>query len=81
MNEFTPILNRDASHVINGYVYQVDLTIERWLNLESGQVLELECGEDIDTISPNILDKEAIRLLEQVKHRISPVTLRTPAAI
>jgi hypothetical protein len=42
--------NRDASDTIAGFVYQVDVTLLRWLNLQSDEVLELERGEDIDII-------------------------------
>jgi hypothetical protein len=81
MSEFTPIQNRDASHVIRGYVYQVDLTIERWLQLASDQVLVLECGEDIDTVSSVRGPDQVERLLEQVKHREIPLTLRNRDAL
>jgi hypothetical protein len=52
-NEFTPMTDRSAEDAIRGYVYQVDVTIERWLNLKRNEYLELECGEDIDLISEN----------------------------
>lgn len=74
MSAFTPQLNRDASDTIRGYVYQVDLTIERWLSLQPGEFLELECGEDIDLISRSLIGEEE-RRLEQVKNYNSPVTL------
>jgi len=38
--------NRDASPAIRGFVYQVDLTILRWLDLRTGQALELESGTE-----------------------------------
>jgi len=81
MVEFAPIENRDACHVIRGYVYQVDLTIERWLVLSPGQVLELECGEDIDTVSDALTSADRERLLEQVKHREASLTLRSRDAL
>ncbi|MEG3853165.1 hypothetical protein [Microcoleus sp. Z1_C4] len=74
MSGFTKQLNRDASNTIRGYVYQVDLTIERWLSLQPGEFLELECGEDIDLISRS-LSGEQERRLEQVKNYNSSVTL------
>lgn len=82
---FQPPRNRDASASIRGYVYQVDRTVERWLRLGTGQVLELERGEDIDVVgqmvaSGNTAGGEA-RLLEQVKQREQSLTLRTDAAI
>ncbi len=52
-NEFKPITGRSAEAAIRGYVYQVDVTIERWLNLNLNEYLELECGEDIDHIFEN----------------------------
>ena len=74
MSAFTRQLNRDASDTIRGYVYQVDLTIERWLSLQPGEFLELECGEDIDLISRSLSGEEE-RRLEQVKNYNSSVTL------
>jgi hypothetical protein len=68
--------NRDAWSTIRGFVYQADLTIERWLHLEPEQDLQLECGEDIDTVSQYIQDGVEERLLEQVKHRQESVTLK-----
>lgn len=42
---------RDASAVIASYVYQVIVTISRWLNLQPpNEVLELERGEDLDIV-------------------------------
>ena len=74
MSAFTRQLNRDAWATIRGYVYQVDLTIERWLSLQPGEFLELECGEDIDLIYRSLSGEEE-RLLEQVKNYNSSVTL------
>ncbi|MEG4418116.1 hypothetical protein QUA70_05845 [Microcoleus sp. LAD1_D5] len=74
MSAFTRQLNRDASDTIRGYVYQVDLTIERWLSLQPGEFLELECGEDIDKIYRSLSGEEE-RRLEQVKNYNSSVTL------
>jgi hypothetical protein len=81
--EFTTERTRDAWAVIRGFVYQVDLTITRWLELEPGQILELERGEDIDLVQQSLTApaEEQARLLEQVKHRATPITLRTPAAV
>jgi hypothetical protein len=83
MLSFVPLRDRDAWSTIRGYVYQVDLTIQRWLELAPDQVLELECGEDIDTVSRALTadEEERNRLLEQVKHRDSALTLRKPEAI
>ena len=62
---------RDASATIRGFVYQVDLTILRWLELSDGQALELESGEDIDFVANNLNAEvnPTERRLEQVKHR------------
>ena len=83
MSTFTSQRDRDAWNTIRGYVYQVDLTIERWLNLQSGQTLELECGEDIDIVSRSLTatPKERQRLLEQVKNRVSSITLKTSEVV
>ncbi len=74
--------DRDAWAVIRGFVYQVELTIDRWLHLQSDQVLELERGEDIDTIQHAMTSTgdEQARLLEQIKVRESNLTLRSEAA-
>jgi energy-coupling factor transporter ATP-binding protein EcfA2 len=79
---FIPARDQDAWATIRGFFYQADMTIERWLDLRDGQVLELERGEDIDTISCALGadDAEALRLLEQVKHRETSVTLRSDSA-
>jgi DNA replication protein DnaC len=83
MPPFTPLRDRDAWSTIRGYVYQVDLTIQRWLDLAPHQILELERGEDIDIVSRALTadSEERDRLLEQVKHRDSSITLRTPEAV
>ena len=51
MPSFEPPRDRTADAAIRGYVYQIDRTIERWLKLEPGQILELERGEDIDIVT------------------------------
>ncbi|HVY31042.1 MAG TPA: hypothetical protein VHB79_31015 [Polyangiaceae bacterium] len=75
--------NRDASAAIAGYVYQVDLTILRWLDLPDSDLLELEAGEDIDRIGRAVVDSgpDQLRILEQVKLRHSSITMRSPEAI
>ena len=40
MTDFVSLRDRDATNAIRGYVYQVDLTIERWLGLKPGQTLD-----------------------------------------
>ena len=73
--------NRDAWSTIRGFVYQADLTIERWLHLDPDQDLQLECGEDIDTVSQYMQDGVEERLLEQIKHREVHVTLKHESAL
>lgn len=46
--------DRDARAAVRGFVYQVDLTIDRWLHLQADQVLELERGEDIDLVTQSL---------------------------
>jgi hypothetical protein len=60
---------RDASATIAGFVFQVNVTILRWLELRDDEHLELECGEDIDTVQsgPNGGTSAETRLLEQIK--------------
>lgn len=76
--------DRDAYATVRGYFYQIQITIQRWLDLEPSEELQLECGEDIDRVgrvlSESGIDCEA-RLLEQVRHRAKPVTLRSPEVL
>lgn len=78
---FTAPSNRDAWATIRGFVYQADVTIDRWLSLEPAQELELECGEDIDTVSRYLEGRADERLLEQIKHRDANVTLKSGEAL
>jgi hypothetical protein len=73
---FKEVKNRDAWSTIRGFVYQVDITILRWLNLKDNEILELEKGEDIDIVLQD-LEKasEDSRILEQVKFRESELNL------
>src|SRR5688572_25804687 len=83
MDPFAPKPDRDAYATIRGFVYQADLTILRWLDLQPGQALELESGEDIDLIADALnTDPFPIdRLLEQVKHREKNLTLRSGSVL
>ena len=84
MSVFNFARNRDAWATIRGFVYQVDVTIERWLELKSDEVLELERGEDIDTIRravDNGSSGKPEELLEQVKVRENNLTLRSESAL
>lgn len=76
--------NRDAWPTIRGYVYQAELSIQRWLDLQPDEYLELECGEDIDKVQSAIptTGKEQDRILEQVKHlEAASVTLHSPQVL
>jgi tetratricopeptide (TPR) repeat protein len=77
--EFDPGRNRDAWAVFRGYVYQVNVTMDRWLQLEEGEILELERGEDVDLLGQAVAAEgaERQRLLEQVKQLEDTVTLRS----
>lgn len=67
---FSTPRERDARATIRGYVYQVELTIARWLDIQAEEQLELERGEDIDLVSSAVTahGNEQERILEQVKH-------------
>lgn len=78
---FKEIKNRDAWSTLRGFVYQVDLTILRWMNLKEDQILELEKWEDIDIVSKNIKQNEVSRELEQVKYREVSISLNQEAAL
>jgi len=51
MTTFVPDPRRAASPTIRGFVYQTNLTIQRWLALRENETLELESGEDIDIVA------------------------------
>ncbi len=73
---------RDASDVIAGFVFQVDLTIQRWLDLKDDEILELERGEDLDLIQLAGEDVPETRILEQMKRRsTSAVSLKSADAL
>ncbi|WP_142988207.1 ATP-binding protein [Granulicella rosea] len=75
---------RDAHATIAGFFYQANITLLRWMALQPGQHLELEAGEDIDTVEPADSDPGSAerRLLEQLKVRSTKsVTLRNPEAL
>jgi hypothetical protein len=80
---FTTNPRRDASPTIAGFVFQVNLTILRWLELQDGHYLELECGEDIDVVESNeSTEGREIRILEQLKTRTGrSITLRSAEAL
>lgn len=81
---YQPPRDRDAYASIRGYVYQIDRTLDHWIELRPGQVLELERGEDIDVIGQIVAGgntKTESRLLEQVKHRETSITLRSSAVL
>lgn len=77
--------HRDAWKAIKDFYYQVELTVQRWLELQEDTVLYCECGEDIDHVK-QLLDTDDTdtdthaRLLEQIKTR-ERITLRNPAAL
>ncbi len=81
MIDFKEIENRDAWAVIRGFVYQVDVTILRWLSLKDNQILELEKGEDIDIVCNELINNTNTRDLEQVKYREANLTLNQQLAV
>src|SRR5271166_5559477 len=80
---FIQIPGRDAHATFAGFVFQVNVTILRWLRLHPDQHLELEAGEDIDLIRKAGTDvSQDSRLLEQVKQlRKQRLTLTSADAI
>lgn len=79
MAHFSYLPRRDAYATIRGFVYQVDQTLQKWLTLGEDQTIELECGEDVDTISRTFQVEE--RLLSQVKGSMRAVSLKSPEAL
>ncbi|MGA2610262.1 MAG: hypothetical protein ABSH01_22695 [Terriglobia bacterium] len=80
---FIPIGGRDAYATIRGYLYQIDVTISRWLSLEQDEELQLECGEDIDRIQKDLMagNAELQRGVEQIKLRQRPLRLTSSEAL
>jgi hypothetical protein len=76
---FDPGRDRDAWSTLRGYVYQVDVTLDRWLDLDPGEILELESGEDVDLLgrAATAEGTECEWLLEQIKHLEKTVSLRS----
>jgi|HubBroStandDraft_6_1064221.scaffolds.fasta_scaffold01496_3 hypothetical protein len=75
---------RDAHATFAGFVFQVNVTILRWLSLKAGEHLELEAGEDIDLIQRGVASSgsEDERLVEQLKQQPSrSLTLRSTDAL
>jgi hypothetical protein len=72
---------RDATVVIRGYVYQVNTTLLRWIELPTDSRLELEVGEDIDVVREVLATNAPDRIFEAVKHRERNLTLRSAEAL
>lgn len=79
--EFVPGRQQDASPAIRGFLYQLQLTLDRWLDLGQDDVLILECGEDIDRLVGASDRTSRHRILEQVKATRRRITLRSPTAL
>jgi hypothetical protein len=80
---FQTTRDRDATATIRGFVYQVDITLLRWLTLPSTERLELECGEDIDRVR-QLLSTDGNppdRVFEAIKNRGVRITLRSVEAL
>src|SRR5208337_1763142 len=74
--------DRDAWPVIRGFAYQIDSTIIQWLELAENDLLELECGEDIDIINRSLKAGDPdTRILGQVKCIDGTLTLRSPESV
>jgi hypothetical protein len=75
--------SRDAGPTIAGFFLQVNVSILRWIDLGPSQHLELESGEDIDTVDrAGDENAAAKRLLEQLKIRSNrSLTLRSVEAL
>jgi hypothetical protein len=80
---FVPIPGRDANATFAGYLYQVNVTVLRWLNLAPDTTLELEAGEDIDTVRSHSDGRQPDpeRVMEQLKHVAGSLTLRSGDAL
>ena len=72
---------RDAWSALRGSYYQIQLTVQRWLELKPDDHLFCERGEDIEIISGALGGAPTPeQLLEQVKIR-KAISLRSPEAV
>lgn len=71
----------DASDMIAGFVYQVDRRILRSLEFKTDEALELERDEDPDVLQIGSTEVPDPRTQEQIKTRLSPLSLRAPDAL
>lgn len=80
---FTSIPNRDAHAAIRGFSYQAILSVKAWVELGSSELLQLECGEDIDWVSllSSNRAEDVNRTVGQIKYRVKRLTLRSPEAV
>ncbi len=76
-NNFSYDKNRDAYATINGFVYQVNLSIYEWITISDNEYLALEAGEDIDKIILDIQNDTLVRELGQAKYRGNNITINT----
>jgi len=69
---FQPRPDNDASAAFRGFVYQVNLTLLRWIRLKAPQYLELERGEDIDLVTQAFFSDsaDAEGRTEQIENRL-----------
>jgi hypothetical protein len=77
---FVTPTQRDAWAAIRGYLYQIRLTVLRWLDLDDQTVLLCEYGEDVELvriIKDRAAEATIDRLIEQVKYRTRKLTLRS----
>jgi tetratricopeptide (TPR) repeat protein len=74
---FSLTRDRDAYATIRGFFFQVERTVQRWLQLADGQSLEVERGEDIDIVAGALVDNvwQEERVLEQLKSWEKNITL------
>jgi hypothetical protein len=75
-HELNLIRDRDAHSTIRGFVYQIDLTIQRWLTLDEAETLYPERAEDIDIVARWMTDGGP-QLLEQIKNLSGTISLNT----
>jgi hypothetical protein len=79
VTSFVPDPQRDSSDVIAGFVFQIDLTIQRWLELKGDEILELERGEDLDVIHSHNTKTPQVRGMRRRRARHRRKASQTPA--
>jgi hypothetical protein len=63
--------DRQAAHILRGYIYQVWCSVEAWLALKDAETLGLEGAEDFDVISLSVPFERQVEELRNQRARLT----------